>query len=66
MKHILDSETRAFFDAVEASVERLGTHIDVLQIHLLDRDTPFEEIMRALNDVVEGGQVRYIGANSVR
>lgn len=66
MKHILDSETRAFFDAVEASVERLGTYIDVLQIHLLDRDTPLEEIMRALNDVVEGGQVRYIGANSVR
>lgn len=66
MKHILDSETRAFFDAVEASVERLGTYIDVLQIHLLDRDTPLEEIMRALNDVVEGGQVRYICANSVR
>lgn len=56
-KHILD--------AVDRSVERLGTYIDVLQIHRLDRDTPREEIMRALNDVVESGKVRYIGASSV-
>ncbi|MCJ1381336.1 hypothetical protein MMC17_004446 [Xylographa soralifera] len=53
------------FDAVEASVKRLGTYIDVLQIHRLDRDTPREEIMKALNDVVEKGWVRYIGASSV-
>lgn len=53
------------FDAVDRSVERLGTYIDVLQIHRLDRDTPREEIMRALNDVVESGKVRYIGASSV-
>ncbi|OJZ87519.1 hypothetical protein ASPFODRAFT_32192 [Aspergillus luchuensis CBS 106.47] len=52
------------FDAVDASVERLGTYIDVLQIHRLDRDTPREEIMRALNDVVESGKVRYIGAST--
>ena len=56
-KHILD--------AVDRSVARLGTYIDVLQIHRLDRDTPREEIMRALNDVVESGKVRYIGASSV-
>ena len=54
------------FDAVDASVERLGTYIDVLQIHRLDRETPREEIMKALNDVVESGKVRYIGASSVR
>jgi aryl-alcohol dehydrogenase-like predicted oxidoreductase len=53
------------FDAVENSVARLGTHIDVLQIHRLDRNTPREEIMRALNDVVESGKVRYIGASSM-
>ncbi|KAH8765120.1 NADP-dependent oxidoreductase domain-containing protein [Hyaloscypha sp. PMI_1271] len=53
------------FDAVEASCKRLGTYIDVLQIHRLDRETPPEEIMRALNDVVESGQVRYIGASSM-
>jgi aryl-alcohol dehydrogenase-like predicted oxidoreductase len=45
------------FDAVEKSVERLGTYIDVLQVHRLDRDTPREEIMKALNDVVEKGWV---------
>ncbi|KAE9370396.1 aldo-keto reductase-like protein [Stipitochalara longipes BDJ] len=56
-KHIID--------AVDKSVERLGTYIDVLQIHRLDRDTPREEIMRALNDVVESGKVRYIGASSM-
>lgn len=53
------------FDAVNASVERLGTYIDVLQIHRLDRNTPREEIMKALNNVVESGKVRYIGACSV-
>lgn len=53
------------FDAVKASVERLGTHIDVLQIHRMDPDVPHEEIMRALNDVIEKGWVRYIGASSV-
>ena len=53
------------FDAVEASVNRLGTYIDVLQIHRLDRATPAKEIMRALNDVIEKGWVRYIGASSM-
>ncbi|KAF4629166.1 hypothetical protein G7Y89_g8981 [Cudoniella acicularis] len=52
-------------DAVHRSVARLGTYIDVLQIHRLDRETPREEIMRALNDVVESGKVRYIGASSM-
>ncbi|KAL1959332.1 hypothetical protein VTO42DRAFT_2519 [Malbranchea cinnamomea] len=56
-KHILD--------AVDASVARLGTYIDVLQIHRLDRNVPREEIMKALNDVVESGKVRYIGASSM-
>lgn len=46
------------FDAVDASVARLGTHIDVLQLHRLDRETPAEEIMKALNDVIESGKVR--------
>lgn len=53
------------FDAVEKSVERLGTYIDVLQIHRLDRSVPREEIMKALNDVIEKGWVRYIGASSM-
>lgn len=56
-KHILD--------AVQASVKRLGTYIDVIQIQRMDPDVPREEIMRALNDVVEMGLARYIGASSV-
>jgi versiconal hemiacetal acetate reductase len=56
-KHILE--------AVDRSIERLGTYIDVLQIHRMDRHVPPEEIMKALNDVVESGKVRYIGASSV-
>lgn len=46
------------FDAVNASVARLGTYIDVLQLHRLDRETPAVEIMKALNYVVESGKVR--------
>jgi aryl-alcohol dehydrogenase-like predicted oxidoreductase len=53
------------FDAVQKSMKRLGTYIDVLQIQRMDRDVPHEEIMRALNDVIENGWVRYIGACSV-
>ncbi|EKG20908.1 Aldo/keto reductase [Macrophomina phaseolina MS6] len=54
------------FAAVDASLARLGTdYIDVLQIHRLDRETPPEEIMRALHDVVQSGKVRYIGASSM-
>lgn len=49
------------FDAVDASVRRLGTYIDVLQIHRLDKETQPEEIMKALHDVVQSGKVRYIG-----
>ncbi|KAH8766498.1 putative oxidoreductase [Hyaloscypha sp. PMI_1271] len=53
------------FAAVDASIARLGTYMDVLQIHRLDRETPREEIMKALNDVVESGKARYIGACSM-
>ena len=51
---------------VKNSVERLGTYIDVLQIHRLDHDTPMKEIMRTLNWVVEQGYTRYIGASTMR
>ncbi|KAK5781996.1 aldo/keto reductase PWA37_002335 [Arxiozyma heterogenica] len=51
---------------VRNSVERLGTYIDVLQIHRLDHDTPVKEIMKTLNWVVEQGYTRYIGASTMR
>ncbi|KAL2316503.1 Aryl-alcohol dehydrogenase [Schizosaccharomyces pombe] len=73
--HFLDSPELAnqcglsrkhIFDAVEDSVKRLGTYIDVLQIHRYDPHVSAEEVMHALNDVVESGKVRYIGASTMR
>ncbi|KAI9019266.1 NADP-dependent oxidoreductase domain-containing protein [Phycomyces nitens] len=55
------------FDAVEASLERLGLeYIDLYQIHRFDHNTPIEETMEALNDLVRSGKVRYIGASSMK
>ncbi|GME78606.1 unnamed protein product [Ambrosiozyma monospora] len=54
------------FDTVRASVERLGTYIDVLQIHRFDHETPMEETMEALHDVIKEGLTRYIGASTMK
>ncbi|RLV94326.1 putative aryl-alcohol dehydrogenase AAD16 [Spathaspora sp. JA1] len=54
------------FDGVEGIKKRLGTYVDVLQIHRLDTSTPKKEIMKALNDVVEQGYARYIGSSSMK
>ncbi|KIX04903.1 uncharacterized protein Z518_05774 [Rhinocladiella mackenziei CBS 650.93] len=52
----------AIFNAVEKSLERLGTdYLDLLQIHRFDSTVPVEETMKALHDLVERGKVRYIG-----
>ena len=51
--------------AVEASLRRLQTdHIDLYQIHRWDSETPIEETLRALNDLVGAGKVRYVGASN--
>lgn len=53
-------------DAVDGSLRRLGTdHIDLLQLHRFDYETPLEETLDALNDVVRAGKVRYLGASSM-
>jgi aryl-alcohol dehydrogenase-like predicted oxidoreductase len=53
------------FEAVEASLRRLQTtYIDVLQLHRVD-DTPPEEVMRALHDLVQAGKIHYLGASSM-
>jgi aryl-alcohol dehydrogenase-like predicted oxidoreductase len=52
--------------AIDASLERLQTdYVDLYQIHRLDRDTPIEETLEALDDLVKSGKVRYIGASSM-
>jgi aryl-alcohol dehydrogenase (NADP+) len=57
-KHILSS--------IDASLKRLGTdYVDLYQIHRWDYDTPIEETLEALNDVVRAGKARYIGASSM-
>jgi len=51
--------------ACEASLRRLRTdYIDVYQVHTPDRSTPIEETMRALDDLVRAGKVRYLGASN--
>ena len=57
---------KRIFHAVDQSLQRLGLdYIDLYQIHRLDHDTPMEETMEALHDVVKAGKVRYIGASSM-
>jgi 1-deoxyxylulose-5-phosphate synthase len=57
---------RAILEQVDASLRRLGTdYIDLYQIHRFDPETPAEETMEALHDVVKAGKVRYLGASSM-
>jgi aryl-alcohol dehydrogenase-like predicted oxidoreductase len=52
-------------DAVERSLERLQTdHIDLYQVHAFDTVTPIEETLRALDDLVSRGMVRYVGCSN--
>ena len=56
-KHIMDG--------VEASLRRLGTdYIDLYQVHFWDAETPLEETLRTLDDLVRQGKVRYIGCSN--
>lgn len=53
-------------EAVDASLRRLQTdYIDLYQLHLLDPSTPIEETMRALDDLIRAGKVRYIGCCNI-
>ena len=57
---------KALFQQVDASLQRLGMdHVDLYQIHRWDPETPIEETMEALHDIVKAGKARYIGASSM-
>jgi len=54
------------FHAIDNSLRRLGTdYVDLYQIHRWDYSTPIEETLRALDEIVRSGKVRYIGASSM-
>jgi 1-deoxyxylulose-5-phosphate synthase len=54
------------FNAIDGSLNRLGVdYVDLYQIHRFDRETPVEETLEALHDIVKAGKVRYIGASSM-
>jgi len=54
------------FDAIDGSLRRLGVdYVDLYQIHRFDPDTPIEETLAALHDIVKSGKARYIGASSM-
>ncbi|HTP52695.1 MAG TPA: aldo/keto reductase [Anaeromyxobacteraceae bacterium] len=53
------------FDAIDASLRRLGTdHVDLYQLHSPDPETPIDETLRALEDVVRSGRARYVGCSN--
>ncbi len=57
---------KAILEQIDASLRRLGTdYVDLYQIHRFDPDTPVEETMEALHDIVRAGKVRYLGASSM-
>ncbi|MFD3585339.1 aldo/keto reductase [Streptomyces sp. NPDC058683] len=57
---------KAILTEIDHSLSRLGTdYVDLYQIHRFDHDTPIEETMEALHDVVKAGKARYIGASSM-
>ena len=57
---------KEIFAQIDASLRRLGTdYVDLYQIHRFDRDTPIEETLEALHDVVKAGKARYLGASSM-
>ncbi len=58
---------KAIMTQIDASLSRLGTdYVDLYQIHRFDPDTPVEETMEALHDVVKAGKARYLGASSMQ
>ena len=61
----LDCSRTHIMEAVEASLANLGTdRIDLYQLHTWDENTPLEETLRAMEDLVRAGKVRYIGCSN--
>jgi aryl-alcohol dehydrogenase-like predicted oxidoreductase len=66
-KNYRDSTRKRVFDSIEKSLTNLNTdYVDVYLVHWPDRNTPFEEPMRALDDLVKQGKVRAVGLSNFR
>jgi len=59
------SSRKHVLDAIDASLRRLGVdHVDLYQLHMWDAETPLDETLRALDDVVRSGKARYVGCSN--
>src|SRR4051812_5303269 len=65
--NLRDSSRERVLASIDKSLERLGTdHVDVFMIHWPDRETPFEETMTALDEVVRAGKARFVGVSNFK
>ncbi|MCC6559168.1 MAG: aldo/keto reductase [Polyangiaceae bacterium] len=63
--HDMGLSRKHILDACEASLKRLGTDvIDLYQVHMQDTEVPIEETLRALDDLVTQGKIRYVGSSN--
>src|SRR2546427_11951984 len=67
MPNFRDSSRERVLSSIDKSLKNLGTDwVDVYLVHWPDRETPFEETMSALDDVVREGKARFVGVSNFR
>jgi aryl-alcohol dehydrogenase-like predicted oxidoreductase len=67
MPNLRDSSRERVLASIDKSLANLGTdYVDVYLVHWPDRETPFEETMAALDDVVRAGKVRFVGLSNFK
>jgi aryl-alcohol dehydrogenase-like predicted oxidoreductase len=65
--NLRDSSRARVMSSIDKSLENLGTDwVDVFMVHWPDRETPFDETMGALEDVVQAGKVRFVGLSNFK
>jgi aryl-alcohol dehydrogenase-like predicted oxidoreductase len=65
--NLRDSSRERVIASIDKSLKNLGTdYVDVYLVHWPDRNTPFEETMQALDDVVRDGKIRYVGLSNFK
>jgi len=64
-ERVIDTSRRALLDALDGSLQRLGTdHVDLWQVHSWSNETPVEETLGALDHAVASGRARYVGISN--